>query len=341
VWLHRPLLLVNKRMNTVFEKELVSVIIPVHNRFGLAEQAIKSVLGQSYRPLEIIVVDDASAEPFRLAMEQASDVEFRLIRLELNSGPGAAREAGRKQARGEFIAYLDSDDLWAQGFLAEMTCALRQTESAGMVYCSAIYSDSGGGGEFVKRSNQRFETFLPTVLWGRPWPTCGCVWRRWATDRIGPWLPIWWWEDYEYDCRAGRLGIGICHVPTVLCTVHRDAPKRISEVLSSHRAVESMELAMGEIAEHAASVGLLRDGAVRSRVAERMLGIAIAALKISEFGRARSNIYSAIHRAQVGFVSRLWGYCALALVALQNRKLALQVTRRLRSHLIGQLQDEW
>ncbi|MGD0948065.1 MAG: glycosyltransferase family A protein, partial [Candidatus Binatia bacterium] len=92
---------------------LITTIIPVYNRPQLLRQAVASVLAQTYQPIEIVIVDDGStddtpqvAETLR---EQHPD-EVAVLR-QPNRGPGPAREAGRRAARGEFVQYLDSDDL--------------------------------------------------------------------------------------------------------------------------------------------------------------------------------------------------------------------------------------
>ena len=79
----------------------------------MLREAVASVLRQTYRPIEIIIVDDGSTdETTRVADELASTYPFEVRALHvLNGGPGWAREAGRQVARGEFIQYLDSDDL--------------------------------------------------------------------------------------------------------------------------------------------------------------------------------------------------------------------------------------
>jgi hypothetical protein len=329
---------VSRQVSVPTPPDLVSVIIPVHNRFDLAARAIRSVVTQTYRPIEIIVVDDASDEPFVFPREpQMAGLECDVVRLESNGGPGAAREAGRNRARGGFIAYLDSDDWWTPDFLTEMTGALQRNASAGMAYCAAAYADSGETPEYVKRSNEPFNRFLPTALWGRPWPTAGCLWQKWATDKIGPWLPLWWWEDYEYDCRAGRLGITICQAPAVLCIVQRDAPKRISQVLDPARAVESLGRAAGEISRYVAELGMLEDPKVRSRVAEMLLGVAVAALEISRFKIATANIHLARRRSGPIGSCWLWTLPTLLSVQMRNRALALKFTRRFRTHLVSRL----
>lgn len=91
---------------------LVSVIIPTHNRSALLKRAIESVLGQSYRHFEIIVVDDGSDDdtPQILEMLKARDSRIATLRHTQSRGGNAARNSGVKAARGEFITGLDDDD---------------------------------------------------------------------------------------------------------------------------------------------------------------------------------------------------------------------------------------
>jgi glycosyltransferase involved in cell wall biosynthesis len=90
----------------------VSVIIPVFNRQDTAIASIRSVLAQSFTDLELIVVDDGSSPPFVLPAELESDGRIRVLRQQENRGAGAARNAGANAARGQWIAWLDSDDEW-------------------------------------------------------------------------------------------------------------------------------------------------------------------------------------------------------------------------------------
>jgi len=88
----------------------VSVIIPVHNRLSMLREAIQSVLDQTYSDFEIIVVDDGSTEPISSSL-QIKHERIRHVRQE-NAGPSAARNHGIDVAKGRYIAFLDSDDLF-------------------------------------------------------------------------------------------------------------------------------------------------------------------------------------------------------------------------------------
>jgi len=96
---------------------LVSVIIPTHNRERCVAEAIDSVLRQTYDRFELIVVDDGSTDATGAVLRSRAD-RLKLIRMDGNRGPAAARNRGIAAAAGELIAFLDSDDLWLPEKLA-------------------------------------------------------------------------------------------------------------------------------------------------------------------------------------------------------------------------------
>lgn len=90
----------------------ISVIIPTYNREGFIADAVRSVLAQTRPVSEVIVVDDGSTDGTKALFEaQFARPEVRYVRQE-NAGPGAARNLGMSLAKGEWLAFLDSDDLW-------------------------------------------------------------------------------------------------------------------------------------------------------------------------------------------------------------------------------------
>lgn len=88
-------------------KPLATVVIPTHDRVAFATRAVASALAQTAQPVEVIVVDDGSPQPFRLA---DADARVRVIRREGSGGPCVARNAGLAEARGRWIVFLDDDD---------------------------------------------------------------------------------------------------------------------------------------------------------------------------------------------------------------------------------------
>jgi glycosyltransferase involved in cell wall biosynthesis len=262
---------------------LVSVVLPVHGRFELAGRAIRSVHAQTHRPIELVVVDDASWPAFTLPPE-AAELDARLVRLPSNRGPGVARDAGRKLARGEYVAYLDSDDFWAPGHLASLVGALSASPEAGMAWAATMEMRDGRPSALRRGNGEPCEEILPTLLWKRPWHTSACLWRRELEDAMGGWLPIWHWEDHEHDARAGCLGARVMRVAEPTCFADVDSPARLSSSSSERRRVEGYGLAMLSIARRIRHSALYRDPAVRKRVREVLL---TAATRASEQGLTR------------------------------------------------------
>lgn len=111
---------------------LVSVVIPTYNRAALCRRAVESVLAQTYRDLEVIVVDDGSRDETRDVL-RAFGPPVRYLRQE-NAGVSAARNRGLAEARGSFIALLDSDDRFEPWKLEAELRVLRFYPEAGMVW---------------------------------------------------------------------------------------------------------------------------------------------------------------------------------------------------------------
>jgi len=117
------------------EHGLVSVVIPTYNRAALVTGAIRSVLSQTYENFEIIVVDDGSDDDTeaRIRSEFGGDARVRYFK-QTNGGVSSARNFGIRESRGEFIALLDSDDVWLPGKLELQIECLRRIPAAGMVW---------------------------------------------------------------------------------------------------------------------------------------------------------------------------------------------------------------
>ncbi|ELA9892969.1 glycosyltransferase family 2 protein [Vibrio parahaemolyticus] len=100
---------------------LVSVIMPTYNSAGTVVESIQSVLSQTYKNWELIIVDDRSTDNTWQVIQTYADKydNIRIYQNKENLGAGASRNFAIKKARGRFIAFLDSDDLWTEDKLAE------------------------------------------------------------------------------------------------------------------------------------------------------------------------------------------------------------------------------
>lgn len=111
----------------------VSVIIPTYNRQDMVGEAVQSVLNQTEHDLEVIVVDDGSIDNTRSAIESLNDHRVRYF-YKTNGGPASARNFGLNKANGEFVAFLDHDDLWPADFLEVMVSQLEKRTDYGAAY---------------------------------------------------------------------------------------------------------------------------------------------------------------------------------------------------------------
>jgi succinoglycan biosynthesis protein ExoO len=111
-----------------------SVIIPVHNKARHVAASINSALGQRFSPHEVIVIDDASTDNSAQIIAQVTDSRLRLLSRDV-PGPGgyAARNLGIAKACGNWIAFLDADDVWAENHLADIASAIERMPQIGCV----------------------------------------------------------------------------------------------------------------------------------------------------------------------------------------------------------------
>ncbi len=187
---------------------LVSTIIPVYNRAGMIGASVQSVLDQTYRPIEIILVDDGSTDDSLAELNRLAESYPEIIRVahRENGGPGLAREAGRLLAKGEFIQYLDSDDLLLPRKFEVQVAALREHPECGIAYGRSGVIDKDGKQlrDYNKWTSKKYEFLFPALLVDRWWNTHTPLYRKSLCDRIGPW-PQQRPEDWDYDARAGAL----------------------------------------------------------------------------------------------------------------------------------------
>lgn len=132
---------------------LISVVIPLYNMKPYIRRAVDSVLGQTYRDFELIVVDDGSTDGGDEVVASLQDPRILLVRQE-NSGVSVARNRGIAMARGELIAFLDADDAWKPGFLESIIQLRKKFPQAG-IYATAF--------EILKNNGQKREYYLQII----------------------------------------------------------------------------------------------------------------------------------------------------------------------------------
>lgn len=113
---------------------LVSIVMPTHNRLGLLREAIDSVLQQSHRNFELLIVDDASGPATAALLRTIDDPRIRTFRRDRNGGGAAARNIGLARARGEYVTYLDDDNLIGKQWLRGLVWAFENDPDCDIAY---------------------------------------------------------------------------------------------------------------------------------------------------------------------------------------------------------------
>jgi glycosyltransferase involved in cell wall biosynthesis len=219
------------------ENALVSVIVTAYNQECFLAETLESVLGQTYRPIECVIVDDGSGDgTAKVAagyVERSEpDMTFRYIHQK-NQGAQTARNNGVTACRGEYIQHLDGDDLLDKDKLRTQVEFLSKSGCD----CDAAYGD----GMFLLPKENGFqaadkfgtgpsEDFVVTLLSGRFNANFSYLCRRSAVQTAGPWDPaIAINQDYEYFLRMACLGMRFQYVPGTTGFYRKHSRARISD----------------------------------------------------------------------------------------------------------------
>jgi glycosyltransferase involved in cell wall biosynthesis len=206
--------------------DLVSVIIPVFNRPELLVEAVQSVLRQTYKCVEIIIVNDGSTDHTGSVAEdlQRDSIVPISVLHQANSGPGAARQRGLEQACGEYIQFLDSDDLLFPGKFSAQVAALKNKPECGISYGPSAQENHAFHPPRrdwpMRATGQPISHLFPRLLIERWWTTSSPLYRSSLLATIGPWQPWINEEDWEYDSRCGATGTGLAWVEEP-CSIRR------------------------------------------------------------------------------------------------------------------------
>lgn len=131
-------------LNNSSEKPLVTVVMPVYNVAAYIEQSLSSVIAQTYKNIEILIVDDESPDNSVAIIEREfSDQRIHIIRQK-NRGLAGARNTGIRHAKGQFIAFLDSDDFWQADKIEKHIARMLANTNCGVSFCSSLFVDEAG-----------------------------------------------------------------------------------------------------------------------------------------------------------------------------------------------------
>ena len=189
----------------------LTVIIPSYNREHLIDEAISNVIGQKYPDVELIVVDDGSTDETAARARSYSEVK---VFEHPNSGPAQSRNRGIINARGQYIAFLDSDDLWPAGMLLELAAVLDKNPEVDVVMGwpqLAQWKKEGDRYEYFGNPCEGFDSYIT-----------GTIFRREVFSRVGLFdVDLNFGEDGDWFARARELGVNIRRMGCVSIIVRR------------------------------------------------------------------------------------------------------------------------
>jgi glycosyltransferase involved in cell wall biosynthesis len=276
---------------------VVSVIVPAFRAARYIGAALDSVLTQTFTPLEIIVINDASPDTPELegALERFSG-RVRYLKRDTNGGPGAARNTGIAAARGEYLAFLDADDYWDPDYVAEQMAFLARHPDVSLVYSDASWFEEGSGtivGTLMTQAPSQGEpTFDSLLRQDCTIGTSAVVVRRQAVTDAGLFDPDIGnhSEDFDLYLRIAKSGARLAYQRKLLVH-HRLHPQSLT--------AESLHIQQGALrvlAKVAARTDLTReqrDSLARTMArieADLNLGQARAALRRGDFAGALERV---------------------------------------------------
>jgi teichuronic acid biosynthesis glycosyltransferase TuaG len=227
--------------------DLVSIITPAYKAAGTVEDTIRSVLAQTYPHWEMLIADDCSPDHTRevIAAWAAREPRIRLIAMEKNGGPAAARNGALAQARGRWIAFLDSDDLWLPQKL-ERSLAHARSTGAALVFTGfrRISFDGSRTGDYIgvppalTYRQLLGNTAIATSTVVLDAAQCGEVrMKRTYYDDFACWL-----ELLKKGLTARGLDEDLMRYRVVPKSVSRNKRRSAQEVWKAYRGIEQLGL---------------------------------------------------------------------------------------------------
>ena len=324
----------NSQLGSAMTSESVSVVIPCYNASRYIGGALRSVLAQEWARLEVIVVDDGSSDGSPDLV--ARDFPQVTVLRQANQGAAAARNLGVRAAQGDWIAFIDADDLWLPGKLQAQLQCLADHPGARMVYSAwqtwasedplptsaevdSLLAGASDPGRWAGPSGWIYpQLLLDCEVW-----TSTVVAHRALFDEIGLFdTSLRIGEDYDLWLRASRV-TPILRVarPHALYRQHPASVTRLAPRENYRSVVVSRALARwGYGDDHA---GMASQARVRRALAQSWNAFAAANLEAGEFGRARRGALMSI-RTDPAYAGAWKALVKTALRALHAPSAALR-----------------
>ena len=226
---------------------LVSVIIPTYNRADYLKLALKSVMEQTYKKIEVIVTDDGSTDNTAEVVTSFNDTRIKYFYQKNTGLPAAARNLGLREASGEYIAFLDDDDMWLPEKLELQVGYLREHSKYHLVYSNAWIIDENGvwDGLLLKSESFKEGGIFEELVKTNFIPQLTVLMKRKVFENIGflnEDSSLIATEDYEYWLRVAlHYKIGFVKEPLAMYRVHSGgASQTVNGARLSQKALSSL-----------------------------------------------------------------------------------------------------
>ncbi|WP_272152050.1 glycosyltransferase family 2 protein [Tenacibaculum aiptasiae] len=198
--------------------ELISVVIPTYNRADIISKSIESVLNQTYRNIELIIVDDGSTDDTVKNLREIKDKRLRIVQLEKNSGMCAARNAGAKVANGVYIAVQDSDVIWDEKKIERQYEHIKNT-NFDITFCRVSRGIENGIMTTIPRDNFTLnDDIYKMLLTGNFIDSPTILMKKKVTDLVEFDPIVRRFTDWDFSLRALKSGFSIGYLPELLVT---------------------------------------------------------------------------------------------------------------------------
>ncbi len=211
----------------VTKKPIVSVVMPSYNHARFIGDAVRSVLSQTFRDFELIIVDNHSGDGTDAVLGDFSDARLRILKFHNHGIIAASRNHGLRNSSGKFVAFIDSDDVWLPAKLEAQVASMENAPEAVLSYSRfRLLEESGEGNTVLPRNGRYFSGTVFRQLYLTPFVACsGVLARREAVNDAGGFserpelLAV---EDMDLWLRLSLRGGVICasEEPLFLYRVH-------------------------------------------------------------------------------------------------------------------------
>lgn len=311
---------------------LVSVVVPTYNRAHLIGRTLASALGQTYQNLEIVIVDDGSKDDTRgmIARDYKDEPRVRYVYKD-NGGPASARNVGFRNARGEYIALLDSDDTWVPWKLSLQIRCMEAHPELGMTWTDMEMIDAEGrvadprhlrhmytaynwfsddklfqrtqslkevapdlAGEVGDTKLRMGNIFSPMIM-GNLVHTSTVVLRKERLEKVHAFNETlkYTGEDYDFHLRTTREGpVGLIDLPTI--QYQQGLPDRLTSKKLAVFMAENLLRTIEPIVERDRARIDLPEHMIRKTLAKAHAWLAFERLERGEVGEARAHYFASL-----------------------------------------------